>query len=175
MQMTIRPAEPGDAPALGRMGAALARLHHELDPERFMLPDDLESGYAWWLGREVRNREAIVLVAERAGAAVGYAYGRLEGRDWNALRDACGVLHDLWVDEGERRTGAGAALAAAMLRRLEAAGAPRVVLSTAAKNEAARRLFARLGWRPTMIEMTREAGAEAAPERGRGGGGAGGA
>jgi RimJ/RimL family protein N-acetyltransferase len=31
-----------------------------------------------------------------------------------------------------------------------------VVLSTAVRNEAAQRLFARAGFRPTMIEMTRE-------------------
>jgi hypothetical protein len=34
------------------------------------------------------------------------------------------------------------------------------VLSAAAKNESARRLFASLGFRPTMIEMTREVGSE---------------
>jgi ribosomal protein S18 acetylase RimI-like enzyme len=158
MTITVRPATPADVPALGRMGAALARLHHEFDRARFMLPDDVESGYAWWLGRELQSKEAVVLVAERDGEAVGYAYGRLEGRDWNALLDACGCLHDLWVDEAARRAGAGEALAEAAARRLGELGAPRVVLSTAAKNEAAQRLFARLGFRPTMSEMTREVG-----------------
>jgi RimJ/RimL family protein N-acetyltransferase len=35
-------------------------------------------------------------------------------------------------------------------------GAPRVVLSTAARNARAQRLFASAGFRDTMIEMTRE-------------------
>ena len=35
-------------------------------------------------------------------------------------------------------------------------GAPRVVLWTAEQNDAAQRLFDRLGFRRTMIEMTRE-------------------
>ena len=35
-------------------------------------------------------------------------------------------------------------------------GAPRVVLWTADKNQGAQRLFTRLGFRRTMIEMTRE-------------------
>ncbi len=176
MTIRIRPATPDDAGALGRMGAELARLHHAFDPERFMLPDDIEAGYRWWLGRELQSDEAVVLVAELAGEVVGYAYGRLEARDWNALLDACGVLHDLWVDERARRTGAGAQLTEAALRRLGELGAPRVVLSTAAKNESAQRLFARLGWRPTMIEMTRELGpvANTAGEGGSDGGGAGG-
>jgi ribosomal protein S18 acetylase RimI-like enzyme len=87
---------------------------------------------------------------------VGYAYGRLEERDWNALLDVHGGFHDLWVDEHARGGGAGRALAQALLERLSALGAPRIVLKTAAKNEAAQRLFAALGWRPTMLEMCRE-------------------
>ncbi|HEU4534059.1 MAG TPA: GNAT family N-acetyltransferase [Polyangiaceae bacterium] len=158
MTIRVRPATPADVPALGRMGAALARLHHELDAERFMLTDDLESGYGWWLGRELKAKGAVVLVAELDGEPVGYAYGRLEERDWNALLDACGKLHDLWVDEKARGSGAGARLVEAALQRLGELGAPRVVLATAAKNEPAQRLFAKLGWRPTMIEMTRELG-----------------
>jgi RimJ/RimL family protein N-acetyltransferase len=34
--------------------------------------------------------------------------------------------------------------------------APRIVLSTMVANHAAQRLFARYGFRPTMLEMTRE-------------------
>jgi len=48
----------------------------------------------------------------------------------------------------------------ATLEALEAKGAPRVVLSTAERNESAQRLFARAGFRRTMIEMTRESGAK---------------
>jgi ribosomal protein S18 acetylase RimI-like enzyme len=44
----------------------------------------------------------------------------------------------------------------ATLAALEARGAPRVVLSTAERNATAQRLFARAGFRRTMIEMTRE-------------------
>jgi len=42
------------------------------------------------------------------------------------------------------------------IAELEQRGAPRVVLSTAERNESAQRLFARAGFRRTMIEMTRE-------------------
>lgn len=156
MTLEIRAATPQDAEALGRYGAALARQHHAFDPERFMLPDDVEAGYRWWLLREAKNERAVVLVAEVDGAVAGYAYGRTEERDWNALLDAHGGFHDIWVDDRLRRQGIGEALANALVSRLEALGAKRVVLKTAAKNEAAQRMFTRLGWRPTMIEMTRE-------------------
>jgi ribosomal protein S18 acetylase RimI-like enzyme len=157
MPITIRPARPEDAPALGRMGAALVRLHHAYDPERFLTPEeDLESGYRWWLSRELKREGAVVLVAEREGVVVGYCYATVEGRDWNALRDEHGELHDLWVEEAARGSGVGARLAEEMVRRLRARGVPRVMLMTASRNEAAQRLFARLGWRTTMVEMTRE-------------------
>jgi RimJ/RimL family protein N-acetyltransferase len=42
------------------------------------------------------------------------------------------------------------------LEALAVRGAPRVVLWTAARNEAAQRLFTEAGFRHTMIEMTRE-------------------
>jgi RimJ/RimL family protein N-acetyltransferase len=42
-----------------------------------------------------------------------------------------------------------------MIRELEALGAPRIVLSTMVRNESAQRLFAAVGFRPTMLEMTR--------------------
>ncbi|MFL5321847.1 MAG: GNAT family N-acetyltransferase [Myxococcaceae bacterium] len=156
MALQIRPARSEDAKALGRMGAQLARQHHRFDAERFMLPDDVESGYCWWLSKEMNAKDAVVLVAELDGDVVGYAYGRVEERDWNLLLDRCGGFHDLWVEERARKSGTGAKLAEEMMKRLLALGVPRVVLSTAAKNEPAQRLFQRLGWRPTMVEMTRD-------------------
>ncbi|WNG53566.1 GNAT family N-acetyltransferase [Archangium gephyra] len=157
MAITIRPARAEDAPTLGRMGGALVRLHHSYDPRRFMTPEeDVESGYRWWLSRELKRQGAVVLVAERDGTVVGYSYATVEGRDWNALLDAHGELHDVWVDESVRGSGVGGLLLEEMVRQLKARGVPRILLMSASRNEAAQRLFAKHGWRPTMVEMTRE-------------------
>ena len=152
----IRPARAADLPTLGKLGAALARAHHEWDPKRFFVVPSMHEGYAWWLGRELKNRSAVVLAAERRGRIIGYAYGRLEDRDWNALRDACGVAVDLIVEKRARGLGAGRLLAEALLEALRKKGAPRVVLQAAAPNTNAQSFFKSLGFRPTMIEMTRE-------------------
>jgi ribosomal protein S18 acetylase RimI-like enzyme len=154
---TIRPARAGDLPALARLGAKLAREHHAMDAARFFLPDEpIEAGYAWWLGKELGNRRAAVLAAEARGRVIGYAYGRMEPRDWNTLRDACGVAVDLWVEPAARGAGLGRRLVEALVAALEARGAERVVLDVASRNPKARRLFRRLGFRPTMLEMARE-------------------
>jgi ribosomal protein S18 acetylase RimI-like enzyme len=145
-------------------------MHHRMDPARFFVTEDLEGGYAWWLGKERRDRKAVVLAAVRASRGhdrvVGYAYGRLEPRDWNRLRDACGVAIDLFVEPSERRRGTGRSLVLALCERLEARGAPRIILDVAARNPEARAVFERLGFRPTMLEMARE-GARAARRRPR--------
>ena len=176
-EVVIRPAGEADAPALARLGSGLARSHHRMDPERFMAPEPLEPGYAWWLGKEVSNPRAVVLAAVRRGRIVGYAYGRLEGRDWNTLREACGVGVDLVVEARSRGAGLGRRLLDELVRRLGEKGAQMVAIQVAERNPRARRLFASLGFRPAMVEMVRAVPAEvlrartprrAAAGRGRG-------
>jgi ribosomal protein S18 acetylase RimI-like enzyme len=155
--LTIRRATAADSGDLGRLGAALVALHHGFDPDRFIAPTpQTERGYAGFLQGEAAREDAVVLVAERAGRVIGYAYGALEGFDWLALRGPCGAIHDLLVDEAHRGHGAGRRLLEAMAAELLALGAPRLVLSTAHANTGAQRLFAAAGFRPTLIEMARE-------------------
>jgi RimJ/RimL family protein N-acetyltransferase len=159
-EVEVRPARRADLPALARFGASLARAHHAWDERRFFLPEEpVEEGYAWWLGKELANPRAVILVAVRGpggGRAVGYAYGRIEPRDWNRLLDRCGMAVDLWLEPEARRAGAGRLLVERLVDELGRLGAPRVVLEVAAANRRAQRVFARLGFRRTMLEMTRE-------------------
>jgi ribosomal protein S18 acetylase RimI-like enzyme len=156
-KITVRDARSDDVPTLGRLGALLVALHHGYDPDRFIAPGPrTERGYGSFLASELDRKDAIVLVAEERNAVLGYAYAELEGNDWMALRGPAGVIHDLVVDPERRHEGIGRTLLHAMLQALADRGAPRVLLSAANRNEAAQRLFAAVGFRPTMIEMTRE-------------------
>lgn len=152
----IRPAESRDVADLGRLAGALVRFHHHLDPARFLPGEGVEEGYGAWLGKEAAQPDAVVVVAERDGKLVGYAYGRYERQNWNDLLAAHGKLHDVFVDPAARRGGIAQRLIDETCARLKVRGAPRVVLATATGNLAAQRLFEGLGFRPTMIEMTRE-------------------
>lgn len=156
---TIRPAARADLPAIGRLGALLVRTHHDFDPQRFIAATpQTEHGYAAFIGTQLEEPNVVVLVAERErdSEVLGYTYAGLEGYDYMSLRGPAGVLHDVVVDPAHRGHGVGRMLLDATVAALEARGAPRVVLSTAARNESAQRLFARMGFRRTMIEMTRE-------------------
>ena len=154
--ITVRRARPADLKALGRMGASLARAHHRWDPQRFFTVPKMHEGYAWWLGRELKDKKAIVLADERGGRIVGYAYGTIEPRDWNALRDECAVGVDLIVDPKARGQGIGRLLGEALIEAFKKKGAPRVILQAAAKNKDAQRFFTAMGFRPTVVEMALE-------------------
>lgn len=153
----IRRATAGDVPALGRLGALLMRTHYGFDPQRFLAPGaGVDTGYGSFLRSQLRDEDVAVFVAERGGAVIGYVFAGLEPLSWKELRDACGFIHDVAVEEAGRRTGVATALIETAADWLRSRGAPRVVLWTAAQNDAAQRLFERLGFRRTMVEMTRE-------------------
>ena len=139
---------------------ALARsfaTHHDFDRRRFIAAShDTARGYASFLGTQLKEPKVVVLVAVRDSQVIGYTYAGVEGHDWMALRGPAGVLYDIVVDPEQRGHGVGRMLLDATIARLRLLGAPQVVLSTAERNERAQRLFARAGFRRTMVEMARE-------------------
>jgi len=157
--VTIRPAVAADRAAIGRLGVLLVAEHHQFDPRRFIAPiPDLAQRYGTFLITQSERAEMTVLVAERKGQVVGYAFAGMEGNDYMALRGPAGVVYDLVVDPDHRRQGIGRVLLAAALEALSDLGAPRAVLFTADKNHVAQALFDKAGFRRTMIEMTLELG-----------------
>lgn len=130
-------------------------LHHQWDPNRFIATGTgTEASYGRWLRSQLEKPDVVILVAEQETVIVGYAYASLEGYNYMALRGPAGVIHDLFVAPEKRSQGIGRMLLDAAIVELKARGANLFVLSTAYRNEAAQRLFATAGFRPTMIEMT---------------------
>ena len=153
----IRPATSADLPRLGRLGALLVEEHHAFDTRRFLpTRDRTPADYAAFLVRQLADASVIVLVADDHGDVIGYAYATIEGYDYMSLRGPAGVIQDVIVDPEFRGRGVGAMLLEATLTELDMRGARQVVLTTAERNEGAQRLFAKAGFRRTMIEMTRE-------------------
>jgi ribosomal protein S18 acetylase RimI-like enzyme len=153
----LRRADGRDLPALGRLGGSLVRLHHGFDRQRFMAPqENIDEGYGWFLGTQLAEPDVVVFVAEVDAQVVGYVYAGLEPMSWKELREPAGFIHDVVVEEAARGRGIATELVETASRWLLEHGAPRVMLWTASQNPAAQRLFKRLGFRSTMMEMTRE-------------------
>jgi GNAT superfamily N-acetyltransferase len=157
MSAIIRPAERRDLTAVGRLGAMLIETHYAFDRQRFLAPTpDAAAGYAWFLGNVLESENGAVFVAESDGEIVGYTYVAIEPLSWKELRGPAGFIHDVAVRDGARRKGIGRQLMERSIEWLRERGAPRVILWTAAHNMAAHHLFGEIGFRDTMIEMTRE-------------------
>ena len=153
----VRRATRADLEVVGRLGDLLLRAHYAFDPDRFMRPEDnLDEGYARFLSSQLEQPDTLVLVAAHRGDVVGYLYAAIEPRSWKELRERAGFVHDVFVDEPNRGCGIADALMNAADDWMREHRVPRVILWTASANDHARRLFARRGFRPTMIEMTRE-------------------
>lgn len=153
----VRAMTKADLLQVGELAGALVRLHHGWDSRRFFLVDGVEEGYRWFFSRELGKPGVVLLVAEVAGVIGGYVYGSLEERDWAKLLDAHGAIHDVYVADTHRRAGVARALMQGAIAALEGQGASQVVLSTAVPNREAQALFKSLGFRETMIEMSRQA------------------
>jgi GNAT superfamily N-acetyltransferase len=119
-----------------------------------------EIGYGRFLVTQLGDPDGLVLVAETEAGVVGYVYAALEPLSWRDLRGPCGFVHDVFVDEGARRRGVGRTLVDAAIAWARSRGMRQIVLTTQSKNEDAQRLFERLGFRRTMIEMTLDAAPE---------------
>ena len=143
--------------ALGALGAMLMRTHYAFDRQRFLAPrEGAERGYASFLGGRLDSPDDGVFVAEKDGVVVGYVYAALEPLSWKELRGPAGFIHDVAVAEKARRSGVATKLMETAFEWLRDRGAPRVILWSAAANDAAHPLFHRLGFRDTMVEMTKE-------------------
>ena len=151
----VRRATGADLERLGQLGALLVRQHHEFDQRRFLAPSPKTAHeYGAFLGAELDDPDVLMLVGEVNGVVAGYAYIAFEGHDYQSLRGPSAVLHDLMVDPDYRGRGVGRALMDATMA-LTSQRVPRLLLFTAWQNDNAQRFFDRLGFRRTMLEMTR--------------------
>ena len=153
MSLTVRRAGPDDASAIAKLALMLFAQHREYDPERFADLGNL-AGAERYYGSRTTAEEAIVLVAEIAGEVIGFVYAEFEEINYAELLESAVWIHDLFVKETERRTGAGKALIEATAEAAKQMGADKLVLTVAAKNEFGRSFFKGRGFRETMVEMT---------------------
>ena len=150
----IRDMTAGDLDAVSLLAEQLVLLHHSWDRTRFFTTPDIARGYHRYFGSQLQEKGVLLLTAEVDGVVAGYLFGTLESRDWAKLLDAHGAVHDIFVAADQRKQGVAQALMAEGKVRFAQLGAKQVVLYSAASNVEGQALFKRLGYRPTMVEMT---------------------
>ncbi len=134
-ELAISRAGPADLDALALLFDAYRGFYGQ--------PSDV-AGARDWLRSRLRVGESVVLVAKRAGNAVGFV--QLYPMFSSVRMARTWILNDLFVDAAARRSGVARALldaAAAFAREDGAAG---LALETNRGNAAARALYRAAGW-----------------------------
>jgi ribosomal protein S18 acetylase RimI-like enzyme len=137
--VNVRAATEAD---LGTLRELWAAFQHELpEPDWVDLDHDEELG-------EIADtvRTEIALLAEEDGRALGYALARRRG-------SRLGRLTDLYVVPAARGGGVARALTREVVRLLREQGLDHVDLQVVASNAPARSMYARWGFRETLLEL----------------------
>ena len=152
--MDVRPAKAEDVPAVLPMVRRLCELHRSWDAAKYDFVDGIEEMYRGWLTARASDARAVFLVANRTGRGpVGFLIGTVEREIPIYRLKEYGFIHDLWVEEEYRHEGVARQMVMRAVERFAEIGVAQVRLDTAAANEAARRLFERCGFRPSVVEM----------------------
>ena len=152
MSVTVRRARLEDARTVAEYAIRLVVQHQNYDPRRFVRLAAVEQA-EWFYGSQTKAADAAVLVAELEEKIVGFAYIQFEARDYANLLENAAWLHDIYIDETARGTGAGKLLIEKSIEVAKELGADKLMLSVAAKNEFAKEFFEHSGFRETMVEM----------------------
>lgn len=155
MPATIRPATPGDVPAILPMVAAICALHESWDPDKYPFLPDIVERYEHWLPLRAQDPRSVFLIAELANTPVGYLIATIEDEIPIYRLKQFGFIHDMWVEPAHRGQGIARHLVDAAVARFAELEITQVRLDTAAANDIARRLFASCGFRVSTTEMLR--------------------
>lgn len=156
-RISVRPATDSDLDTLADFGAALARQHEQYDATRFRFPEPLEDAQRHFLGEQLANPNARLLVAADGPTLLGYAFVRHEEASFVHALAPTLWLHDLYVVPEARGSGAGKDLLAAAQGMLAEFATPSLMLSVAPANLTAIVLFVGAGFRSTMLEFRYDA------------------
>ena len=145
---TIRTADAADAPVVAELGArtfaaAFGHLYSPEDLDTFLN----ETQAVEKVAGELADPAMAAWLAERDGAAVGYALAGPCGLPHPEVTPACGELKRIYVDAGVQGGGVGSLLLDAALAWLERDGPRRLWLGVWSENLGAQRLYERAGFR----------------------------
>jgi len=154
--MTIRPALPDDVPHVLPMVERIAALHESWDSAKYGFLPDVARMYRGWLTSRANDARSVFLVAEREGAIVAFLVGTVEREIPIYRLSEFGFIHDVWVEPDYRNEGVARQMTMLAIERFREMGVKQIRLDTAARNDAARGLFASCGFRPSVTEMLLE-------------------
>jgi ribosomal protein S18 acetylase RimI-like enzyme len=149
----IRNGVEGDEKRIEEFATALVEQHVGYDGTRFTNMLVAGRTAAFYQSR-FSDRNSCVLVAEVDGEIAGFAYLEFDEYNFEEMLRKGIWLHDIYVDAAFRGRGIAKELLRASAEEAKRFGAEKLLLTVAAKNAGAQKVFAKAGFRQTMMEMT---------------------
>ncbi|MFI5316153.1 MAG: GNAT family N-acetyltransferase [Myxococcota bacterium] len=140
----MRAARADDHEAILVFWLELIEHHRRLWPANASAPN-LREVLASEIRRGATRARCRLLVAERAGARVGFLFAEVEQAGGGEVEPA-GWIHELWVAPDERRSGVASALVAEADAFFAARGVRRVSVRVESANQDALRYWTRRGF-----------------------------
>lgn len=152
---TIRRATVADLPAIVARWVELMAAHAPLDGDLFATAGHAPGTYRAFVRRHMGKTSSIVLVADVDGEIAGYLLGGKGRRGPTYAIGEVGMIFDLAVAPGARRTGIGRALVDAALAWFDARGLSHVQVNFSLSNPSASQFWPALGFEPFLCEAYR--------------------
>lgn len=151
--ITIRRGTREDVAAVSGLFLELMAFHEDLDA-RFAPGRTARAAFEnHLLGSILRSQSAVLFVAERDGALVGFLTARIEYAGPIYRHGDHGFISDAYVGEEHRRHGVGRRLAEAAGAWFRRRGVAHVRVSVATCNDTARTFWRDMGFRPFMERL----------------------
>lgn len=142
--VVIRAARAADLPAVIGLWRELQDLNAAFDP-RLALNADAADWFLDYLGDQVENPNAAILVAQQEAQTVGYVFGQILRRP-TLLSGDCGYVADLCVRDGWRGRGIGRRLHDRLRAWFLARGITGVEVQVVRANPASQAFWRKMGY-----------------------------
>ena len=140
----IRPARAADLPEIVGLWRQLQDINAGFDP-RLTLNREAADWFLTYLGEQLENASAAVLVAEQETRVVGYTFGQIMRRPTLASGD-CGYIADICVQYEWRGQGIGRSLHGWLRAWFFAQGITAVEVQVVRANPASQAFWRKMGY-----------------------------
>ena len=130
--MIIRKASHSDLTEIVRMAKAMADYHRATD--QYYKPSSSYKTLEDDLAEDLDDKDSLILIAEKNGKAMGYFRGTVEPAPSYTTPKKIRVVYDLFIDEADRKRGAGDKLFAEALAWFKDRGVKNIELNVDARN-----------------------------------------
>ncbi len=151
----VRTARDADVERIVDLWERLACFHADLDP-RFRLAEDWHEHYYDHVLDVIESPNCRALVVEHDGDVVGFAIGHVGLNPPELAPHRYGIISDAFVEEEERRKGAGEALFNELLKWFRAVGVTELQLNAAHHNPIAQSFWRKMGFTDYLDRLWRK-------------------